>query len=245
MKTLGERLKEERRKKKWTLKQVSTKLGLKGHSTYSNWEYGVREPDKEMLAKLADLYDVSTDYLLGRSHVYKVKEETLNEMKSRSNDFIQNALTKMKKEYPNAKEEILSAILDYKLKHEELVKIPIVGTIKAGYNLIAEQQIVGYELVSKNTVEEGQYFYLIVKGDSMIEEDIREGHRVLVKSQDFVENGKIGVVLVNGDEATLKRVYYQDNHVILQASNKNIPPRILPIEEVRIQGQVKKVEFDV
>ena len=65
MNTLGERLKAERTKRNWTLNQVANKLGLKGHSTYSNWEYGKREPDSEMLRKLAELYDVSTDYLLG------------------------------------------------------------------------------------------------------------------------------------------------------------------------------------
>lgn len=127
----------------------------------------------------------------------------------------------------------------------EMVKIPIYGEIRAGYNSLAQQEILGYELVSKESVADGDYFYLYVKGDSMIDEGIREGMRVLVRKQRSCENGKIGVVIVNGDEGTLKRVYYEDDSIILQAANRNIPPRVLPIEDVIIQGQVKQVVFDV
>jgi len=128
---------------------------------------------------------------------------------------------------------------------DEIVKIPIYGTIKAGYDYVAEQSIVGYTFASKKEVSDGEYFYLLVKGDSMIDEGIKEGFKVLVKRQTFVENGKVGVVIVNGDEATLKRVFYDGANVILQASNKDIPPRVLPLQDVMIQGQVKSVVFDL
>lgn len=127
----------------------------------------------------------------------------------------------------------------------ELVRIPVLGTIRAGYDLYAEQHIIGYELISEHAVKDGDYFYLVVTGDSMIEEGIKDGFRVLVRRQSFVNNGKLGVVIVNGDEGTLKRVYYEDNRIVLIAANKNIPPRIYRQGEVLIQGQVVKVEFDV
>lgn len=62
---LGERLKEEREKRGWSKVYVSQRLGMKRSSTYANWEYGLRDPDTEMLSKLAELYEVSTDYLVG------------------------------------------------------------------------------------------------------------------------------------------------------------------------------------
>ena len=62
--SLGERLKNLRKSKKWTLKEVAKKLGLSGHSTYSNWEYDRTEPDLDMLKKIAELYDVEVSYLL-------------------------------------------------------------------------------------------------------------------------------------------------------------------------------------
>lgn len=127
----------------------------------------------------------------------------------------------------------------------ELVKIPIYGEIRAGYGSLAQEDIVGYEVTSRDSVGDGEYFYLIVKGDSMIDEGIYEGMRVLVRKQNHCQHGKIGVVIVDGEEGTLKRVYYEDDTVLLRASNKRIPPRPYPLDEVMIQGQVTKVEFDV
>ncbi|PAD73934.1 helix-turn-helix domain-containing protein [Paenibacillus campinasensis] len=127
----------------------------------------------------------------------------------------------------------------------EMVKIPVYGEIRAGYGSLAQEDIIGYEVTSRDSVGDGEYFYLIVKGDSMIDEGIYEGMRVLVRKQSHCEHGKIGVVIVDGEEGTLKRVYYEDDNVVLRASNKRIPPRPYPLDEVIIQGQVTKVEFDV
>ena len=63
---LGNNLRELREKKGWSQRYVANKLGMKQSSTYANWEYGLRDPDTDMLSKLADLYDVDTDDLLGR-----------------------------------------------------------------------------------------------------------------------------------------------------------------------------------
>ncbi|MDG0791965.1 helix-turn-helix domain-containing protein [Cohnella ginsengisoli] len=62
---LGDRLKKEREKRGWTKKYAADRLGLKQMSTYANYEYGLRDPDTEMLVKLASLYETSTDYLMG------------------------------------------------------------------------------------------------------------------------------------------------------------------------------------
>lgn len=75
MSTLGDRLKQERENRGWSQVLVSKKLGLKRSSTYANWEYGIREPDLEMLQKLADLYEVTIDWLNGRDE--KESEDSL------------------------------------------------------------------------------------------------------------------------------------------------------------------------
>lgn len=74
MDTLGTRLTYLREKRGWTKTYVANKLGIKTVSTYANWEYGTRQPDNEMLVKIADLYDVSLDFLLGRSDAMNPKE---------------------------------------------------------------------------------------------------------------------------------------------------------------------------
>ncbi|GAX88770.1 LexA family protein [Effusibacillus lacus] len=127
----------------------------------------------------------------------------------------------------------------------KLIRIPVLGFIKAGNELYEKQQVVGYRLVAKEEIPDGEYFYLIVNDDSMIDEGIKEGSRVLVRLQDSVDEGKIGVVLADGDRAKLKRIFYQGDNVILQSSNRKIPPLLLPKEAVQFQGQVTKVEFDV
>lgn len=209
MSILGDRLRIARERKNLKQTQVKERTGI-NNKTLSGWENGLSEPDSESLKILANLYEVSTDWLLGRTDNPK--------------PFPPETFTK-----------------------DDFVYLPVLGRIKAGYNLIAEQNIIGYSPVPKNEVKDGEYFFLEVTGDSMIEEGIREGSRVLVRKQNYVENGKIAVVLVNGDEATLKRVYYQNDgkNVILQAANPRIPPVVLPADEARIQGKVVKVEFDV
>lgn len=67
MSVLGERLTKLREAKGWSKTHAAEKLGVKAMSTYANWEYGNREPDAGMLIKIAEVYEVTTDYLLGRS----------------------------------------------------------------------------------------------------------------------------------------------------------------------------------
>lgn len=90
MDILAKKLKEERIKRGWTLGYVATRLGLKNHSTYSNWEYGNRDPDSDMLKRLAQLYEVSTDYLLG-----------VQEFKEMDSDDLENLLRSKKLTWGN------------------------------------------------------------------------------------------------------------------------------------------------
>lgn len=64
MKTIADRLVDLRESKDWTKTKVAKKLGLSSVSTYANWEYGLRDPHAEMIAEIAALYDVSTDYII-------------------------------------------------------------------------------------------------------------------------------------------------------------------------------------
>lgn len=66
---LSQRLKLLREKKGWTKAETARRLSLKAPSTYGNWEYGLREPDLEMVTKIAELYHVSIDYLLGENNL--------------------------------------------------------------------------------------------------------------------------------------------------------------------------------
>lgn len=127
----------------------------------------------------------------------------------------------------------------------QLVKVPIVGTIRAGEPILAAENIEGYEMVSAEQVKNGTYFFLRVKGDSMIGAGIREGYLVLVRKQEDVEDGDIAVVLVDDEEATLKRVYRADGKWILHPENPAMKPIVVEKRDVKIVGRVMLVQFEV
>lgn len=119
---------------------------------------------------------------------------------------------------------------------------PILGIVKAGYNLFSEQNILGYEEVTPAEYHKGDY-YLRVVGDSMTGARIYDGDLIYVKRCDDVNSGDIAVVLINGDEATVKRIIKKDDLLILEASNPSYENRYFTKKEVeelpvRIIGKV-------
>ena len=109
---------------------------------------------------------------------------------------------------------------------------PLLGQVKAGYDLFIEQNIEDYIEVGKNDAKKGDYF-LRVKGDSMIEDYIIDGDLVYVKQTSYVPSGEIAIVLI-GDEVTIKRVYYEDDSLILKASNSKYEPKFFSKEQINI-----------
>lgn len=97
--------------------------------------------------------------------------------------------------------------------------VPLLGAVKAGYNYLAQENWIGTIEVETSLVGDGKdYFALKVKGDSMapvfIEDDI-----VIIKKQNDCENNEYAVVIINGDEGTLKKIKKTDNGIILQPLN--------------------------
>jgi len=127
-------------------------------------------------------------------------------------------------------------------------RIPIVGAIRAGMPILAEENIEGYEY--DDVPEDQGYFFLRVKGDSMIGAHILDGSLALIKPRQCAEDGQIVACLVNGDEATLKRFYQQKDMVILKPENPAYSPIVVPCSDfdsgyARILGVVTEVKFKV
>lgn len=122
--------------------------------------------------------------------------------------------------------------------------IPILGKIAAGIPILAEEHIEGYEQIEE---DDDLDFCLRVKGDSMIGARIFDGDIVFIHRQDDVENGEIAAVIIDGEEATLKRVYKRRGEIVLHAENPTIPDMIFTArdrKEVKIIGKVKYVKFE-
>ncbi|MBP3891168.1 MAG: LexA repressor [Solobacterium sp.] len=111
------------------------------------------------------------------------------------------------------------------------VKLPVLGYVKAGYDLFAEENYLGEEETSLSDCKNGDY-YLKVEGDSMNGIGILDGSLVLVQQCDTLESGNIGVVLI-GEEVTVKRVIYKDKMMILEAANPEVENRYFSANEIR------------
>ncbi len=118
------------------------------------------------------------------------------------------------------------------------VLVPIIGTVKAGYNSFAFNEDLGAEYA--NVPSSDDYFYLIVKGDSM-EPRIFDGDLALVKKQSALNDGELGVVIYGDDEATLKKFVHKGNTVILNAFNPAYESKVFVDEEINNLNIVGKV----
>ena len=85
------------------------------------------------------------------------------------------------------------------------VKIPVLGTVPAGIPLEAIEEILEYEEISPELAKSGEYFGLKDKGDSMAP-NILEGDILIIRKQEDANTGDICVVMVNGDDATVKKI---------------------------------------
>ena len=119
------------------------------------------------------------------------------------------------------------------------VSLPLLGIVAAGAPIeameVAETFDVPQDLVSGS----GESYVLRVRGESMIDEQIRDGDYVIVESRSHARNGETVVALIRGSEATLKKFYLRGDRVSLQPANSTMEPIDVPAEDVEIQGVVR------
>jgi repressor LexA len=109
--------------------------------------------------------------------------------------------------------------------------IPVLGKVAAGVPIEAVEDILDYEEISAQMAEAGDYFALQIKGDSM-EPKISNGDVVIVRKQPDVESGETAVVLVNGNEATVKRIKKRPEGIMLIPTNPAYEPMFYSAVEV-------------
>lgn len=170
-----------------------------------------------------------------------------------------NAIARQKKIYLISETLNINPVwlMGYDVPMEELkldklgnpvAEIPLLGTVKAGYDYMAQENWDGMIEVDKNIIKDGSdYFALKIKGDSMspvlIEDDI-----VIIKKQEDFENGDLVVAIINGDEATIKKGRKNDTSIILQPFNTvDYEPLIFTYNEMKtipvtIVGIVKQLK---
>lgn len=188
-----------------------TQLGLAkifnvNQNTISRWEKGERDPNPDMLKKLANFFNVSVDYLLGH-------------------------------------ESELSLLSNYAGKLTETKKIPIIGNVKCGVDGIAYEYMDGCVYVDGHT-NTGNIVAFHCRGDSMKDIGIKDGDIAIVREQEDVESGELAIVVIDGDEGTLKRVNKFKGGISLEAANPDYPSRIFTgkeLEDIHIVGKVLEI----
>lgn len=178
-------------------KELAETLGYKSSSAVSEWEKGLREPNIQIISKIAEIF---------RTTITDLMEKDLS------------------KEYNQSTNK----------------PIPLLGTIAAGQPIEAHENIEDYYLLDPKIKAD---FCLRIKGDSMINVNIVDRDIVFIKKQCTIDNGEIGAVLID-DAATLKRFYYTDGKVILQAENPTHKPIIIDKGDVRVLGKLVSVLRD-
>lgn len=160
--------------------------------------------------------------------------------------WISGESTKLKKTTIQKLSKVLDCDIEEVIEETNRIK-PILGNVKAGYDLWADQDIEGYIELGQADAQKGDYFLRVV-GDSMEGAHIYDGDLVYVQSCSTVESGRIAVVMIN-DEATIKKVYFKDNLMILEPANPKYESKFFTMKEVeempvRVIGLVRFVRTD-
>lgn len=141
----------------------------------------------------------------------------------------------------------LAGLSDEKFSTSKHQILPILGTVKAGYNWLAEENVVDHITVKEHIPNINEYFALKVTGDSMLPL-LSEGDLIIVHDQDDVESGQTAVILINGDEATVKKIIKTSEGIELHAMNPYYPIKKFSFEDmkkisVKIIGRVKEAKI--
>lgn len=214
------RLKELRKARGISQQKLATHLNV-ARSTVAMWETGASAPDYEALDKIADFFDVTTDYILGRTDDPHVIQESV--------DFLETVSARVR-------------LTTTKIG----IRIPVLGRIPAGIPIEAVEDILDYEEIPDDWGRGGkEYFALKIKGDSMYPKYLEDDVVIFLRADDC-DSGAECAVIINGEDATFKKVIKQTNGVMLQPLNSGYEPMYFTFAEVenlpvRVLGIAKEI----
>lgn len=129
---------------------------------------------------------------------------------------------------------LLGLEVDYNSSEENSRRLlPVLGIVKAGYDYLAEENIIEYIDPHMNIGNPDDYFGLVVKGDSMAPLFDEGDYLIVQKTDGEFNNNAIGIVLINGDEATVKKVIKNEDGVELHAFNPYYPVKKFTYKEMQ------------
>lgn len=186
-------------------RELERTAGLSIGST-SKWnEKNGKVPNATSQEKIANYFDVSIDYLMGRT----------DSMLERFND-----------------QHDIEALSDFAKKYEKGQIIPVLGKVVAGIPIEAVEEILDYEEIPERLAKCGNYFGLQIKGDSMSPR-MTAGDVVIVRQQEDADSGDIVIVKVDGENATCKKLIKHVDGISLVSFNPSYAPIYYSNKEVQ------------
>jgi repressor LexA len=120
-----------------------------------------------------------------------------------------------------------------------MLELPMLGCVAAGAPIEVFESAETFAVPAEMVRKRAETFVLRVRGDSMIDEQIRDGDHIVVERAHEARKGEMVVALVRGNEATLKRLYRKGAKVVLEPANPAYRPLELPASEVEVRGIVR------
>ena len=111
-------------------------------------------------------------------------------------------------------------------------KVPILGSARAGYDANIDNEYLGYEYVLDDETNGRECFYIKVEGDSMKDARINEGDLLLIERRDYLDNGDIGLFVIDNEESTIKKFEQNEEGIILHACNDSYTDKVFTQEDV-------------
>lgn len=217
MTILGDKIKYYRIKNGLTLIKLA-ELSNVGQSTINDIETGkAKNPKMRTLVKLAESLKVDVNEFFDYSYPLEY-----GDLEKFDNNMVKESAA------------VYGAI---NFDKSDIKNIPIVGVVRAGKPILAQENIEGYQPTLKNTsCSDKDYFYLRVQGDSM-NQKFDNGDLLLIEKSQFVENGSIAVVLIDGMEATVKKIIRNDNMITLipMSNNPKYIPKMYDLTKERVE----------
>ena len=206
---MGRRIKEMRIKAGLTQEELGEKLGLQ-KSAIAKYENGrVENIKRSVIKNMADILNCSPSYLLCLDEDIKNKQFEEYDKKYNGDGQITREVDRIRRG----------------------CRIPVLGKVAAGIPIDAIENIIDYEEIPEEMARHGQYFGLKIKGDSMSPR-IAEGDTVIVRKQEDADSGDVVIVLINGHEATCKRLMKYRDKISLISFNPLYKPMEFTNKEI-------------
>ena len=132
----------------------------------------------------------------------------------------------------NVSEAYLMGWEDEVKESNQGIKIPVLGSVPAGIPITAIEDIIDYEEIPQSWGNQGEFFGLRIKGNSMYPK-LESGDIVIVKKQSVADNGDVVIAMVNGDDATCKRYKRTDAGIMLTSDNSEYSPMFYTNEQIQ------------